>query len=179
MAQTHEGAMKVLARKTGLSLPEFQNHIKRGLKWCYRCSAWKDRLAFQLDRSRYDGRAAICNQCKHDNHKGRYVPRPRISKKGSRFAPVRDGDKFQARARVNHLVDIGLLPDPDTLPCADCGDRKKRHTYDHYLGYAAAHQEHVEPTCYKCHDKRSRQRGELIQRRNAKGKFTQKDAHGR
>lgn len=160
MAQTHIGAMKVLARKARLDLREFQNRIQRGLKWCYKCRDWRPRRVFQLDRSRWDRRCALCKSCRSKEQKSRYRPKPRISKKGCRFKPIRDGDKLQARARVNHLVKIGLLPDPDSLPCFDCGDRKKRHTYDHYLGYSAKHQEDVQSTCYKCHAERSKERGE-------------------
>ena len=71
--------------------------------------------------------------------------------------PSRDGDKKQARRRVNYLVDIGLLPDPDDVPCVDCGHLGAdgpRHEYDHYLGYSAEHHEDVEAVCSGCHHKR-------------------------
>ncbi len=56
-------------------------------------------------------------------------------------SPPRDGDKAQARHRVNVLVRTGRLAHPNALACADCGhiwkQGERRHEYDHYLGYAA------------------------------------------
>ena len=78
--------------------------------------------------------------------------------------PSRDGDKKQARRRVNYLVDIGLLPDPDDVPCVDCGHLGAdgpRHEYDHYLGYEAVHHEDVEPVCSSCHHERERKLQEV------------------
>jgi len=70
----------------------------------------------------------------------------------------RSGDKKQARRRVNYLVEQGLIPHPEDLPCVDCGDGvfsgSYRHEYDHYLGYSADHQLDVEPVCSKCHHNR-------------------------
>lgn len=177
MAQTHAGAMKVLARKASVRLRELKSLHRSGFKWCYKCRDWKARTEFKIDRSRWDGRCSLCTYCRSAECKRRYKPKPRVSKKGARYAPIRDGDKRQARARVNILVKIGLLPHPNSLPCADCGDTKKRHSYDHHLGYSAEHQEHVEPVCYKCHDKRSRMRGESTRargERSAKAILTEK-----
>src|SRR3546814_10218569 len=62
--------------------------------------------------------------------------------------PPRDGDKVQARQRINVEVRTGHRPHPNTLPCVDCGHEwkpgERRHEYDHYLGYAAAHHYDVE-----------------------------------
>ena len=71
---------------------------------------------------------------------------------------AREGDYRQARRRVNYLVDLGLLPRPNNLPCADCGHVWKpgqlRHEYDHHLGYDAQHHEDVEAVCTPCHHDR-------------------------
>jgi len=78
--------------------------------------------------------------------------------------PPRDGDKVQARQRINVEVRTGRRPHPNTLPCTDCrhvwipGER--RHEYDHHLGYAAVHHGDVEPVCTKCQRHRSIERGE-------------------
>lgn len=57
----------------------------------------------------------------------------------------------------------GLLPDPNSLPCVDCGhvyaEGERRHEYDHHLGYAAKHQLDVQAVCTTCHRKRERDRG--------------------
>ncbi len=70
----------------------------------------------------------------------------------------RDGDFKQARGRVNHLVNVGLLPDPNDVPCADCGHvfavGERRHEYDHHHGYDAQHHECVESVCTTCHHAR-------------------------
>ncbi len=73
-------------------------------------------------------------------------------------APPRDGDKVQARQRVNQMVKTGILPRPNDLPCKDCAHEwkigDKRHEYDHFKGYAAEHHLDVEPVCSPCHAKR-------------------------
>lgn len=78
--------------------------------------------------------------------------------------PARDGDKVQARQRVNVEVRTGRRPHPNTLPCTDCSHvwvlGERRHEYDHHRGYAAAHHLDVEPVCTKCQRRRSMQRGE-------------------
>lgn len=72
--------------------------------------------------------------------------------------PPRDGDKVQARQRINVLVRTGRMPHPNTLACVDCGHTwtkgERRHEYDHHLGYAAEHHYDVEPVCTLCHAKR-------------------------
>jgi len=78
--------------------------------------------------------------------------------------PPRDGDKKQARQRINVLVRTGKIPHPNTLPCVDCGHvwhSAGRHEYDHHMGYAAEHHYDVEPVCTRCHSRRSFDRGEL------------------
>lgn len=77
---------------------------------------------------------------------------------GPKPYPPRDGDKKQARQRVNVEVRTGHRPHPNKLPCSDCGHiwRKgeRRHEYDHYKGYAAKHHYDVEPVCTLCHARR-------------------------
>lgn len=81
--------------------------------------------------------------------RGRFGPPP---------DPPRDGDKKQARKRVNVLVRTGRIPRPNALPCTDCGHvwspGERRHEYDHYLGYGAAHHLDVQPVCTTCHAQR-------------------------
>lgn len=72
--------------------------------------------------------------------------------------PPRDGDKIQARQRINVEVRTGRRPHPNTLPCWDCGHvykpSERRHEYDHYKGYAAQNHYKVQPVCTLCHAKR-------------------------
>jgi len=77
---------------------------------------------------------------------GRPGPAPR---------PPRDGDKEQARQRINVEVRTGRRPPANDLPCVDCGHvwkpGQRRHEYDHHLGYAAENHGDVEPVCTSCH----------------------------
>lgn len=90
-------------------------------------------------------------------------------------APARDGDRLQARQRVNVEVRHGWRPRPNDLPCVDCGhvwsEGERRHEYDHHLGYDAEHHTDVEPVCTTCHAARARTRGELVQVRGARGRY--------
>jgi len=72
--------------------------------------------------------------------------------------PPRDGDKAQARQRINVEVRSGRRPHPNTIPCSDCGhvweEGERRHEYDHYMGYAPGHHLEVSAVCTTCHAKR-------------------------
>ena len=63
-----------------------------------------------------------------------------------------------ARARINHMVEEGLIPKAQSLPCSDCGHYglDVEHEYDHWLGYAPVHYEDVQPVCLPCHTQRER-----------------------
>jgi integrase/recombinase XerD len=70
-----------------------------------------------------------------------------------------NSDKTLARRAVHEHVRRGLLPHPNTLPCVDCGhvwkEGARRHEYDHFKGYEAAHHLDVEAVCTLCHSARS------------------------
>jgi hypothetical protein len=104
---------------------------------------------------------------------------PITGRPGPAPKPPRDGDKKQARQRINVEVRTGRRPHPDTLPCSDCGHvwtpDGRRHEYDHYLGYAAEHHYDVEAVCTKCHRGRCDERKELSQVRDARGRYRSKD----
>lgn len=176
MAQTREGAEKVAAAKCGVPVDEYRRRVAAGEKHCHACRRWKPIGSFGADSTRYDGLAAICTVCRSAKAKAKRVPKARKSKAGERFVPAREGDKLQARARVNRLIKIGRLAKPGSLPCFDCGHTgtERRHEYDHFEGYSADKQECVQVVCSVCHAARSRQRGEIIQVRGKSGKFTQK-----
>lgn len=94
--------------------------------------------------------------------------------------PPRDGDKVQARQRINVEVRMGRRAHPNTMACVDCGhvwrESERRHEYDHHLGYGAEHHYDVEPVCTKCHRHRCDVRKELVQVRDAEGKYTKRAA---
>lgn len=80
----------------------------------------------------------------------------------SRFGPAphapRDGDKAQARQRINVEVRTGRRHHPNTLPCMDCGhvwsEGERRHEYHHHNGYGPDHHYDVIPLCTECHASR-------------------------
>lgn len=81
---------------------------------------------------------------------------PLTGRPGPAPHPPRDGDKKQARQRVNVEVAHGRRPHPNSLPCADCGHiwkprAARRHEYHHHRGYGAAHHLDVIPLCTRCH----------------------------
>ncbi len=127
--------------------------------------AWTDATCSRCRGHRL-GAEGRCLDCRSARARARYERKSSPGPFGPAPRPARDGDKLQARHRVNHLVDIGRLPDPDDEPCADCGDQTfltgpRRHEYDHHLGYAAEHHLDVEPVCSTCHHNREelRRRG--------------------
>lgn len=159
MAQTPEGAIIVAARRIGIGVAEYKRRVAVGEKWCFRGKHWRRRKLFRTDSSRYDGLYPVCAGCRNSNNRKKYVPCPRPSK-GRSFVPARDGDKLQARRRINYFVEAGIIPRPDDLPCHDCNHfgNDRRHEYDHYLGYAAVNHEKVQAVCDECHCKREKVR---------------------
>jgi len=158
---SREGIEKTAAKRIGVSHREWKRRVDSGQKWCTTCKRWLAVSSFGSDASRGDGRKANCRDCANEIARSSYFPRPR-PKPGRAFVPARDNDKKQARRRVNHLVDVGILPRPNDLPCKDCGHRHTRggmrHEYDHFRGYHSDHHEDVEAVCVSCHRERERQR---------------------
>lgn len=148
------------ARALGMDLEVYLARLAGGEKWCGACRRWQPVAEFGRDASRGDGLTATCRVARN-GHPDHDTPtnRPR----GRRYAPGRDGDTKQARQRANHLVAIGILPDPNTVPCVDCRHEwipgGPRHQMDHYLGYDAEHHDHVEVVCAPCHVAREIARG--------------------
>lgn len=155
-----EGAIKAAAARTGCSVGEYIDNTNRGLLWCTRDQDWEPAENFAIDRTRLRGRASSCKRSNNAAARRRYQQKNRPSP-GRRYVAARPGDKLQARRRVNHLVDVDVLPNPNEVPCTDCGHlgSDKRHEYDHHLGYDAEHHEDVEPVCSTCHHERENQRG--------------------
>jgi len=167
MAQTRDGAIKVAAKKVGIASEEYARLVSDGKKWCSACRTWHPRTAFGRDASRWDGLVASCSESRNRQARKSYSPKPRPLP-GRSFVPARDGDKKQARRRINYFVEAGLIPSPNILPCIDCGHiwakGERRHEYDHHLGYGADHHEHVQPVCSRCHHQRAIGRGECRRR---------------
>lgn len=183
MAGTAEGLARRRADELGLTLDAYLARLATE-KWCSTCKEWHARSAFGADRSRCDGLAASCREAR--NTRTRVACRrpnvnPLTGRPGPAPAEARDGDKLQARQRINVEVRTGRRPHPNELPCADCGHvyrlGSKRHEYDHHLGYAPEHHLDVEPVCTTCHRRRADVRGESNQVRGEHGRYIA--VHGR
>lgn len=177
MAQTRDGAIKIAARKAGLSAQAYLHNISVGLKWCSKGHHWCPKEDFHSDQSRYDGLSAHCKSCLRTGNPVGWHARPAINpltgRPGPAPKPARDGDMIQARQRINVEVRTGHRAHPSTLPCTDCSHigKGRKHEYDHHLGYAGKHHLDVEPVCVLCHAKRESSRGKRERVRDNTGKY--------
>lgn len=64
MVQTRLGALRSRARALGITSADYATRILLGEKHCWRCARWRSRSLFGADRSRSDGRDAICLACR-------------------------------------------------------------------------------------------------------------------
>lgn len=166
----NRGVLKTAAHRLGLTLGEYLERRARGEKHCRVCRGWLHISSFGVDASRGDGLASICRGCHSGCGREKRQPVPTELRRpmGPPAHPARDGDKKQARHRVNVLVRTGRLPHPNSLPCKDCGHvvtaGSKRHEYDHHLGYAAENHLRVEAVCTTCHCNREWKRGTFSSR---------------
>lgn len=155
------------ARAAGMALDTYLAFLETH-KWCSRCKTMHERSEFGRDAHTSDGLAGSCRVSRngHPDHDTQ-TNRPR----GRRYTEARDGDEKQARQRVNYLVTMGLLPDPDEIACVDCGHERAeggpRHEHDHHKGYAAEYHDDVEVVCAPCHCAREIKRGVHQASRNA------------
>lgn len=164
MSGSPAGAIKTAAARIGVMLTEYEQRVAAGAKWCGNCRDWHDRGAFATDASRGDGLAAQCRMSINTRSRAAYVRKGPPERYGPAPLPARNGDRRQARQRVNVLVRTGRLPRPNDLPCVDCGHiwapGERRHEYDHYRGYTAAEHLSVQEVCSSCHHRRAEARGE-------------------
>jgi hypothetical protein len=79
----------------------------------------------------------------------------RPARSGPKHYQPRDGDKKQARRRINVEVRTGRRAHPNALTCAGCGhvwsEGERRHEYHHHLGYGAENHYNVIALCTECH----------------------------
>lgn len=162
MSGSAEGALRTAAKRVGLSPSEYLDRVNAGLRWCYRDQDWEPIANFGRDRSRMDGLERCCRRSRNAAARSRHVPSERPREIGRRRVPARDGDQQQARRRIDYLISIGHMSEPNDVACTDCGHEfllgQRRHEYDHHLGYAAEHHEHVEAVCTTCHHARESRR---------------------
>jgi hypothetical protein len=77
MAQTKEGAIKIAAKKVGISVEEYLAHKSNSEKWCYKCDEWKTFDEFGHDSTRSDNRKALCKKCSLINERRRAAKKPK------------------------------------------------------------------------------------------------------
>lgn len=171
MAQTRDGALKIAAKRAGIPLADYIAAVTQGFKWCTGCKALHEVGNFGADKSRYDGLSAACLASRKRMYDRTYEKVPeelRVQPGRPPKAPV-EGDKRQARRRINLLVRTGRLATPNSVPCFDCGHRwepgGRRHEYDHFRGYASEHHLDVQVVCSRCHCDRELRRGKWGRKR--------------
>lgn len=150
------GITKIAAKRCGLPLDAYLAKVTAGEKRCTACKQWKLVGEFGVDQHRGDGRAATCLACRKVRFRATYVPHPLDpGESGPDPKPPRDGDKMQARRRINVEVRTGRRPHPNKLPCTFCGHiwkrGERRHEYHHHLGYKSEHHYDVIALCTICH----------------------------
>lgn len=173
MSQTIEGAIKLAAQKIGVTAEDYRLRTSSGEKHCRICRKWKPRADFNADISRYDRLQSFCRDCKHAGDKARYIPAELRGRKplGPKPTEGRDGDKIQARLRVNQAVKRGRMPNPNDVACHLCSHTgsDRRHEYHHHKGYGSQNQLEVQSLCTTCH--RMVDPTWARRKRNKKGQF--------
>lgn len=64
MAQTKEGALKLRAKRAGVTFERCAELEASGYKWCWKCHQWKPRTEYNADRSRFDNLCSVCMECR-------------------------------------------------------------------------------------------------------------------
>jgi hypothetical protein len=138
MGVTKQGAQKIAAKRIGLPFDEYLKKLNNGLKWCYKCRVWKLQVVFDIDKSRGDGLASACVDCRRVKVRMRH-----------KVFPATQQEKTIAIEAVRTAIRRKRLIAPKYLPCLDCG--KQARVYHHHLGYARAHVLDIHALCYSCH----------------------------
>lgn len=148
------GVEKVAAKRLGIPFEEWKEMRAKGMKWCSYGKHWQEIEFFPPDSTRGDGKAQACFHCFSDFQSKRKRPaRPRHN---------RGELKEAASHAVSHAIRRGELPDPNRVPCSECGHgnppfgKRRRHEYHHHLGYEKENQLKVKVLCSRCHRIESR-----------------------
>ena len=59
---TSEHTLKIEAARAGVSVGEYQDRLRQGLLWCYRCQDWHQADAFPADARRRGDLASACER---------------------------------------------------------------------------------------------------------------------
>lgn len=135
------GAIKIAAKRIGLSTEEYLANIGAGMKWCTNCRRWINRNLFGRDHYRGDGLKSHCITCCR-------VP---VKRRRILSAPSTSIHNAATNA-VRTAIRRGQLPDPRKITCVDCAGKAAQ--YHHDKGYEKKHWLDVIPVCLSCHQKR-------------------------
>ena len=72
MVLTKIGAQKIAAGKIGISVEEYQEHLKSGFKWCFSCKTWLKINLFNQNTNARDGKDNRCRSCRKAFERQRY-----------------------------------------------------------------------------------------------------------
>src|SRR5580692_8035450 len=79
---TSEHTLKIEAARAGVGVGEYQDRLRQGLLWCYRCQDCHQADAFPADARRHSGRAGSCHQAI------RAAARDALASRGQSSAPA-------------------------------------------------------------------------------------------
>ena len=96
VAQTKEGALKLVAKGLGLSVAEYQAMAAKGLKRCRICKTWKSLDSFNSDGSRHDGRYPACRLCLNGPGTKRDKLR-KLERTATHLCPTNEGKENERR----------------------------------------------------------------------------------
>lgn len=121
MTQTKEGAKMVVAQKFGLTVDELDKKYASGQHYCNVCKIWVDKSKFGVDKSRHDGMAKKCNDCRTKIAKSKYVPKPTPARHGPVPIPVPTPVRVPIEKEESPKPKLGsILP----APCISCVDQE-------------------------------------------------------
>jgi hypothetical protein len=63
---TSEHTLRIEAARAGVGIEDYQDRLRQGLLWCYRCQDWHQAEAFPADARRHSGRSGSCRQAIRD-----------------------------------------------------------------------------------------------------------------
>lgn len=109
-------AMKIAAKRLGITLDEYISKRNAGLKWCTKCKTWQSVSDFAKDKTRGDGLKSICNSCEYTRHTPGPTRRERQEQQMNGLAWCRSCQKWQPIK----IVYRGIC-----RPCQNAQDRER------------------------------------------------------
>lgn len=135
------------------------------VKRCPKCKQFKWLSEFHKYKRAKDGLQSYCKICqkiyqrkygktvkgKTAHHRGN--KKYKKSKKGKvadKYSKINRPNQIKAINAVNHAIQVGKLPRPDSLFCKYCYEKAVQY---HHPSYKSEHKLKVIPVCTKCHRK--------------------------